>query len=92
MLEYEFGCMVISKAGHDKGEYFIILRTDSEYVYVSDGKFRTVDKPKKKKKKHVQYIHYTDENLLNKKRNNEKVMNEDVKRAIKLFKNKQIKE
>ncbi len=90
MFEYEFGTMVISKAGHDKGQYFIILESDSEYVYLSDGKFRTVEKPKKKKKKHVQCIHYYDESLKNKKAENERIMNEDVKRAIKLFKNKQI--
>lgn len=90
MFEYEFGSMVISKAGHDKGQNFIILEADSEYVYLSDGKFRTVEKPKKKKKKHVQCIHYKDENIRNKKAMNERIINEDVKRAIKLFKNKKI--
>lgn len=92
MFNYEFGNMVISKAGHDKGQYFIILEADPEYVYLSDGKYRTVEKPKKKKKKHVQCIHYTDENLINKKAKNEQIINEDVKWAIKLFKNKQVTE
>lgn len=86
MLEYEFGGLVISKSGHDKGNYFVILKSDLEYVYLMDGIYRTLEKPKKKNIKHVQYIHYIDKGLVNKKENQDKILNEDVKRAIKLFK------
>ncbi len=81
MIEYEVGEIVISKAGHDKGEHFVIVKSDSEYVYLVDGVFRTVDRPKKKNKKHVQLVHFKDSNLIKKYVNNEK-----IKRAIKLFK------
>lgn len=91
MFEYEFGSIVISKAGHDKGKYFIILKEDPEYVYLSDGKYRPVERPKRKKKKHVQCVRFTDGSLADKKAKNEAIINEDVKRAIKLFKNKQLK-
>lgn len=47
------GKAAISQAGHDKGQIFFIIREDGEYVYLVDGKVRTVDRPKKKKKKHV---------------------------------------
>lgn len=86
MLDYEFGSVVISKAGHDKGEYFVILKSDSEYVYLMDGINRTLEKPKKKKIKHVQFIHYKDENLVKKNANHELIINEEIKRAIKQFK------
>jgi ribosomal protein L14E/L6E/L27E len=86
MFEYEFGRVVISKAGHDKGEYFVILKSDSEYVYLVDGEFRTLEKPKKKNIKHVQFTHYVDENLMKKNANKELIMNEEVKRAIKVLK------
>jgi ribosomal protein L14E/L6E/L27E len=85
-LEYEFGNIVISKAGHDKGEYFVILKADSEYVYLVDGIFRTLQKPKKKSIKHIQSIQYVDGNLTNKNAAHEMFNNEEVKRAIKLFK------
>ena len=29
---------------------------DNNYVYLVDGRIRTLDKPKKKKKKHIQII------------------------------------
>ncbi|WFR56907.1 hypothetical protein QA584_25375 [Anaerocolumna sp. AGMB13025] len=88
MSLYEFGNIAVSKAGHDKGEVFVILKSDSEYVYLMDGKNRTLEKPKKKKRKHIQSIQYTDEKLSQRYANQEKIINEDVKRAIKLYKTK----
>lgn len=86
MIEYNIGEIVMSKAGHDKGEYFVILKSNSEYVYLVDGVFRTVEKPKKKNIKHVQIVHFHDDNLVKKYANTEKITNEEIKRAIKLFK------
>jgi ribosomal protein L14E/L6E/L27E len=41
-------------AGRDEGKFFIILEALNEnYVYISDGKLRTEEKPKKKKLKHL---------------------------------------
>ena len=87
MIELDFGKFVMSKAGHDKDQIFVILKADSEYVYILDGIHKTFEKPKKKNRKHVQIIGYTDENLTYKKANHEKIINEDVKRAIKLYRN-----
>jgi ribosomal protein L14E/L6E/L27E len=88
MFLYEFGSIAISKAGHDKGEVFVIKNSDSEYIYLMDGKNRTIKEPKKKNIKHVQCVHYTDKILLEKHLGQEKIINEDVKRAIKLYKSK----
>ncbi|BCJ92797.1 hypothetical protein acsn021_03660 [Anaerocolumna cellulosilytica] len=85
MVEKSFGSIAISKAGHDKGEIFVILKSDSEYVYLLDGIVRTLEKPKKKNKKHIQSVSYTDSSLLDKVAKHEKVTNEDIKRAIKLY-------
>ncbi|WP_313134934.1 KOW domain-containing RNA-binding protein [Anaerocolumna sp.] len=85
MIEYEVGEIVISKAGHDKGEHFVIVKSDSEYVYLVDGVFRTVDRPKKKNKKHVQLVHFRDNNFIKKYANDEKITNEEIKKVIKLF-------
>ncbi len=45
-----------SKAGHDAGRIYVITGADDAYVYLVDGKARTLDRPKKKKKRHVQII------------------------------------
>ena len=50
------GMLAISKAGHDKDKVYVIIAEDDEYVYLADGRIRTADRPKKKKKKHIQII------------------------------------
>ena len=55
-MNYEPGMLVKSKAGHDKGCIYVIISVKNEYVYLADGKIRTLDRLKKKKKKHVQLI------------------------------------
>ena len=56
MERYAVGMLAKSKAGHDHGHVYVILDMDDTYVYLVDGSIRTLDKPKKKKKKHVQVI------------------------------------
>ena len=53
MNEY-IGIVVQSKAGHDKGKFFIIVDTAEEgYVAVADGRTKTVERPKRKNIKHL---------------------------------------
>ena len=51
MKEYRLGEFVVSIAGHDKGELFIIIGTEEDYLILTDGKKRTIEHPKRKKKK-----------------------------------------
>lgn len=53
-MEYCIGQIVRSKAGRDNGTLYVVISTDGEYVYVSDGMTHKLDKPKKKKIKHIQ--------------------------------------
>lgn len=56
MRENYIGMLARSTAGHDEGKIYVIIAEDAAYVYLVDGKTRTLDKPKKKKKKHIQII------------------------------------
>ena len=47
------GMLARSKAGHDAGKVYVIIDVDDTYVYLADGRIRTLERPKKKKKKHV---------------------------------------
>lgn len=84
--KFKTGSFAISKAGHDYNEIYIIIKSDSEYVYLSDGNLKTIDNPKKKKYKHIQQINIIDDNIKNKLTNGQLLINEDIKRAIKLYK------
>lgn len=71
------GMLAISKAGHDKDQIFYIIEENKEYVYLADGKNRRLEKPKKKKKKHIQIIKEQPKVL---------TTNEEIKRIVKLYK------
>ena len=57
-MEIKIGSIVRSKAGRDKGMLFVAVGLEGGYAYVSDGKLRKVEKPKKKKLKHLQGTRY----------------------------------
>ena len=88
MATCKIGEFAKSKAGHDKEEVFIIINKEEEYVYLVDGKSRILDKPKKKKIKHIQVINQIDEELQRKLETNLILRDEDIKRAIKSYKQK----
>ena len=50
------GFLARSLAGHDKGALYIIIEETDRYYLVADGVLKTVEKPKKKNKKHLQVI------------------------------------
>ena len=50
------GMLAVSRAGHDSTKVYVIVDEEDEYVYLADGHTRTVDRPKKKNKKHIQVI------------------------------------
>lgn len=68
-----------SKAGHDRNKIYVIINEDTEYVYLSDGRLRTIDHPKRKKKKHIQLVYNRRNPIIT-------TQNEEIKRAIKMFK------
>lgn len=81
------GMFARSKAGHDQNKLYIIIEEENEYVYLVDGIYKTVQKPKKKQKKHIQIIK-KDSNIALKTKmvNKQAIFDEEIKRAIKLYK------
>ena len=43
MERFEKGMLVKSKAGHDKGKIYVIIRMDETYLYLVDGRLKTLD-------------------------------------------------
>ncbi len=82
-MEVFAGDIVYSKAGRDKGKPFIVLEVlDAQYVMLADGRKRRIDKPKKKKMKHLLKSGHTAENIGEKLRGGMKVTNPDLKKAL----------
>lgn len=65
MNEFSRGCAVLSKAGRDKNRFFAVIGLSGEYALIADGHLRRLDKPKRKKLKHLQRTNtvFTEEEL-----------------------------
>lgn len=50
------GMYAKSKAGHDKGKLYRIVRVEGSLAWLTNDQNRTQDNPKKKKLKHIQVI------------------------------------
>lgn len=83
---YTKGQLVYSKAGRDKKRPFIIFDFDDEYLYLVDGDLRKLEKPKKKKKIHVQIINKIDFNIKEKLDANLYILDSDIRKALEPFK------
>lgn len=82
-MNFEIGSIVISTMGRDKGMYFIVVAVEENYVYLVDGSVRKVDKPKKKKIKHIELTNYYNENIATRVKKKHKITNQDIKKALK---------
>ncbi len=74
-----------SKAGHDKGKCYVVVRELDECVYLADGKSRTVEAPKKKNRKHVQIIKRIPESVLAVLVSGDSLTDLEIKRALKIY-------
>ncbi len=52
-MEITVGMVVISAAGHDRGQWFVVKDADGRFAYLADGKERKLSAPKKKNLKHI---------------------------------------
>ena len=53
-MEWQQGSIVLATAGRDAGMYFVVVAADEHFVWLANGKRRTLANPKRKNKKHVQ--------------------------------------
>lgn len=74
------GYLAYSLSGHDKGRIYLIIKEDKDYVYLADGDVRTIDRLKKKNKKHIQII-----KKINRMTDTFSVTNEEIKYQIKQY-------
>ena len=74
--------VVVSTAGRDHGEWFYVVSEDPIYLFLANGKDRTLDKPKRKKRKHVQKVLRSETRVAEKLRHGDKVLNGELRRDL----------
>lgn len=74
--------VVVSTAGRDAGEWFYVIAQDPIYLYLANGKDRPLDKPKRKKRKHVQKVLRSETRVADKLKTGGKVLNGELRRDL----------
>lgn len=82
-MDATLGEIVYSKAGRDSGRYFVIVGIiDEKYVLISDGDYRRIEKPKKKKVKHLKLSGIVIEPIKDRVQNKCKITNAEIRKAL----------
>ncbi len=84
-MDAEKSHIVISLAGRDKGQYFLVIDKAENYVLLADGKGRKLERPKKKKLRHVRVAGRSDSRSAQKIRSGEKLLNSEIRKALAEF-------
>ena len=80
--DFEISDVVISIAGRDQGSWFYVVAQDQSHLYLANGKDRTLEKPKRKKRRHVQKILRSETRVAGKLRTGDKVLNSELRRDL----------
>lgn len=72
-----------SLCGHDKNEIYVVYREENDFVYLINGKTKTIEKPKRKKQRHIQIIKNLPEEII--EMVSQELTNETAKRIIKHY-------
>ena len=74
--------VVVSTAGRDCGSLFYVIGIEEAYLLLSDGRGRTLEKPKRKKRKHTKTILRSETRVAAKLRCGDKVLNSELRRDL----------
>ena len=81
----ELGSVVKAIAGRDKDNFFVVVGViNDEYVFIANGKNRTITNPKKKKLKHLKSTNLKVDTIADKLKDGKKVFDSEVFSAIKI--------
>ena len=80
--DFNISDVVVSTAGRDKGSLFYVIGEEPLYLLLANGKDRSLDKPKRKKRKHIQKVLRSETRVAEKLREGDKVLNSELRRDL----------
>ena len=80
--EFMIADVVRSAAGRDAGQLYYVIESDESFLYLVNGKDRSLEKPKRKKRKHAQKVLRSETRVAEKFRNGDKVLNSELRRDL----------
>ncbi len=80
--EFMIADVVISLAGRDAGTLYYVIEADDMYLSLVNGKGRSLEKPKRKKRRHAQKVLRSETRVAQKLRAGDKVLNSELRRDL----------
>ena len=77
--------VVVSAAGRDRGQMFYVIGTEGVYTLLANGKDRPLEKPKRKKVKHVSKVLRAETRVAAKILAGDKVLNSELRKDLALI-------
>ena len=82
ILEFMIADVVEATAGREKGQWFYVVGTDDDFLYLANGKDRSLEKPKRKKRKHAKKVLRSETRVAEKLRAGDKVLSSELRRDL----------
>ena len=80
--DFNISDVVKATAGRDQGKLFYVIGEDAELLLLANGKDRPLDRPKRKKRKHVQMVLRSETRVAEKLKRGDKVLNSELRRDL----------
>ena len=80
--DFNISDVVKTTAGRDQGKLFYVIGTDPVYLLLANGKDRTLEQPKRKKRRHIQKVLRSETRVAEKLRLGDKVLNSELRRDL----------
>ena len=80
--EIRISDVVVSTAGRDRDQLFYVIGTEGVYTLLANGKDRTLEKPKRKKCKHVSKVLRAETRVAAKILAGDKVLNSELRKDL----------
>ncbi len=80
--EFMIADVVRSTAGRDAGKLYYVIEADEVYLTLANGKDRSLEKPKRKKRKHADKVLRSETRVAQKLRSGDKVLNSELRRDL----------
>lgn len=77
------GQIVVSRTGRDAGKRFVVVKViDDSFVEISDGDLRKIEKPKRKRIKHLKRTDEKAEILAEKLKSSDRITNAEIRKTL----------
>ena len=80
--DFQIADVVMTTAGRDQEKLYYVVATDENFLYLANGNDRTLDKPKRKKRKHTQKVLRSETRVAAKLVAGDKVLNSELRRDL----------